>query len=378
MRIPALPFKEARQIQGARWVDLRSPAEFTRDHVPGAVNVPLFDDAQRAIVGALYHQVSREHAYEKGLAYAESGMPEILTRILGQPVAEQAWKKCFAELGDSLRDGQNAVDLVPEVPAPAPDGSPILALYCWRGGMRSRSVASLIQALGHPVVLLEMGYKGYRNWVMEQLEQLPLKPLIVLRGPTGVGKTAILGALEEKHPGSTLCLESLARHRSSILGAVGKEPVSQPRFESRLLMRLAEMGPGPWFVEGESRKVGDVILPQPLFEAMEQGQQWLLQAETATRVHNLMEDYLATEGAVDAIRAKLPFLEKRIGRTWVGQLDSWMEEGRAAEVTEVLLERYYDPLYAHGDLRRDWGASFQVEDVDLLDSLWASRASLTG
>lgn len=373
MRIPALPFAQARQIQGARWVDLRSPAEFERDHVPGAINVPLFDDVQRAIVGALYHQVSKEHAYEKGLAYAESGMAEILAGILGGPVAERAWKDCFHRLGDDLRAGQHAVELVEEAPAPAADGTPTLVLHCWRGGMRSRSVAALIQALGHQVVLLDLGYKGYRNWVMAQLEQLPLAPLIILRGPTGVGKTAILKELEQRAPGTTLCLESLACHRSSILGAVGKEPVSQPRFESRLLARLAEMGPGPWFVEGESRKVGDVILPEPLYAAMEAGQQWLLQAETDTRVRNLMEDYLATDGAVEAIRAKLPFLEKRIGKTWVGQLDSWMVEGRAAEVTEVLLERYYDPLYAHSDRRRDWGGRFQVEAPDLLDRLLEAR-----
>lgn len=359
-------------------MDLRSPAEFTRDHVPGALNVPLFDDAQRAIVGALYHQVSQEHAYEKGLAYAESGMPALLEKILGQAVPERAWMTCFEQLRESLRAGQNAVELVPEVPPPAADGRPPLALHCWRGGMRSRSVAALIQTLGHPVVLLEEGYKGYRNWVMDQLDALEFPHLIVLRGPTGVGKTEILKRLEEQAPGTTLCLESLAQHRSSILGAVGKEPVSQPRFESRFLMRLKEMGPGPWFVEGESRKVGDVILPLPLFQAMEDGTQWLLQAQTETRVRNLMDDYLASDSAVEAIRAKLPFLEKRIGKTWVGQLDQWMAEGKSAEVTEALLERYYDPLYAHSDQRRSWSAHFEVEAPDLIDRLLEARQTLTG
>ncbi|MGB0952587.1 MAG: tRNA 2-selenouridine(34) synthase MnmH [Planctomycetota bacterium] len=378
MRIPALPYEQIRQLPEVRWVDLRSPAEFERDHVPEAINVPLFDDAQRAIVGALYHQVSQEHAYEKGLAYAESGMPEILEKILGQAVPERAWKTCFEQLRESLRAGQNAVELVAEPPAAPADGRPPLALHCWRGGMRSRSVAALIQTLGHPVVLLEEGYKGYRNWAMDQLDALQIPPLIILRGPTGVGKTEILQQLEQREPGTTLCLESLAQHRSSILGAVGKEPVSQPSFETRLLCRMAEMGPGPWFVEGESRKVGDVILPLPLFQAMEDGTQWLLQAQTATRVRNLMEDYLATDSAVEDIRAKLPFLEKRIGKTWVGQLDAWMTEGKAAEVTEVLLERYYDPLYAHSDQRRSWSGQFEVEAPDLLDQLLEGRRSLTG
>ena len=372
MHIPALSYAETRSHRGLRWVDLRSPAEFAHDHLPGAISVPLFDDAQRAVVGTLYHQDSQESAYDQGLAFAESAMPDLLSQMLGRSVAEAEWRRGFGEIGEKLRSGQEAVGFSREAPPPGPR----LALYCWRGGMRSRSVAALVQAMGEPVLLLEGGYKAYRGWVRDQIEQLEVQPVVVLRGPTGVGKTEILARVESASPGTTLCLESLAQHRSSILGAVGKEPVSQPAFETRLLERLGEMGPGPWFVEGESRKVGDVILPAKLYQAMESGVQWLLQATTETRVRNLMEDYLADDGAVEAIRAKLPFLEGRIGPKWVGQLDAWMAEGRAAEVTEVLLERYYDPLYAHSDRRRAWSARFQVEAPDLIDDLLTERAAI--
>ena len=372
MHIPALSYAETRGLDGLRWVDLRSPAEFARDHLPGAISVPLFDDAQRAVVGTLYHQDSQERAYDQGLAFAESAMPELLGRMLGRAVDEAEWRRCFGEIGEQLRSGQDAVGFSKETPPPGPR----LGLYCWRGGMRSRSVAALVQAMGEPVLLLEGGYKAYRGWVRDQVEHLEVESVVVLRGPTGVGKTEILRRIERTSPGTTLCLEGLAQHRSSILGAVGKQPVSQPAFESRLLERFQQMGPGPWFVEGESRKVGDVILPAKLYQAMEEGAQWLLQATTETRVRNLMEDYLVDDGAVEEIRAKLPFLEGRIGPKWVGQLDAWMAEGRAAEVTEVLLERYYDPLYAHSDRRRAWSAQFQVEAPTLIDDLLAERTAI--
>ena len=372
MHIPCLPFAATRILQKLRWVDLRSPGEFARDHIPGATNVPLFDDAQRAAVGTLYKQVSKGSAFDQGLAFAESSMPGMLSELLGRKIEVTEWQPCFEELGKHLRGGQEGVALTAELPSK----TPTLALYCWRGGMRSRSVTALLQALGEPVLLLEGGYKGYRNWVLAQTEQLSVPPLIVLRGPTGVGKTEILARLEQELPGSTLCLESLAQHRSSILGAVGKHPVSQPTFDTRLLQRIAEMGPGPWFVEGESRKVGDVILPVRLFEAMEKAQHWRLDAQTETRVRNLMDDYLTSVDSVDAIREQLPMLERRIGQKWVGQLDQWMEEGRAAEVTEVLLERYYDPLYAHSDDQRAWSAKFSVEAPDLIAEMLRERASI--
>ncbi len=374
MQIPALPYGLAQALPPLRWVDLRSPAEFARDHIPGAVSVPLFDDTQRAMIGTLYHQNSPAQAYAQGLSMAEKRMAQILQRILGREVESGLWQRCFAEVCQQLTLGSRAVELQTFQPGSAP--VPSVALYCWRGGMRSRSVAALFQALGEPVLLLEGGYKNYRQWVRETLEKQTWPRLLVLRGPTGVGKTKILGQLEQKQPGSVLCLESLAQHRSSVLGAVGKEPVSQPAFESRLLARLREMGPGPWFVEGESRKVGDIILPATLFQAMEEGEQWCLQASTARRVQNLLEDYLQSPGAIDAIGQRLPFLEGRIGPRWVGQLQAWLEEGRAAEVAEVLLERYYDPLYAHSDRRRNFAANFDVEQPELLSQMLERRASL--
>lgn len=354
-------------------MDLRSPAEFARDHIPGALNVPLFDDEQRALVGTLYRKDSPQSALGVGLNFVEQRIPLLLTQLLGHAVDQQEWQGRFKDLGTAIEAGTNLLELQTVEPSPSPPESSPLAIYCWRGGMRSRSVAALLQALGVPVMLLEGGYKGYRSWVMEEFTRLQLPPLVVLRGPTGVGKTAILAELENRQANSTLCLESLAAHRSSVLGAVGKKPVSQPMFDSLLLLRLSELDADPIFVEGESRKVGDVILPDYLWQAMEQGSQVQLRAETATRVKNLMEDYLSSDNAIEAICAQLPFLEGRIGKKWVGELESWLRQGRAAEVTEVLLERYYDPLYAHSDKSRSWCCSLKVESPTLIEELFALR-----
>lgn len=370
MLIPANRYERLRQ-QPWRWVDLRSPAEFARDHIPGALNVPLFDDEQRALVGTLYKKESPQSALGAGLGFVEQRIPKLLAALLGRPVKEEEWQGRFQDLSTAIESGRSLLELETVEPPRSPMEPLPLAIYCWRGGMRSRSVAALLQALGMPVMLLEGGYKSYRMWALDRFQQLQLPPLIVLRGPTGVGKTAILAKLEQRQANSTLCLESLAAHRSSVLGAVGKQPVSQPLFDSRLLLRLSELGDGPIFIEGESRKVGDVILPSCLWRAMEHGAQVQLKAQMATRVRNLMDDYLSSDNAIEAICAQLPFLEGRIGKKWVGQLEAWLREGRAADVTEVLLQRYYDPLYAHSDKTRSWHASLEVESATLMDDLFA-------
>ena len=370
MRIPANDYATLSQSPW-RWVDLRSPAEFSRDHVPTARNIPLFDDEQRAIVGTLYKKESPRRAFDAGLSIVEQRLPHILQVFFGHPVEVTEWRERFVELSTRLGAGIGQLELDHSAMIETSAAHPALALYCWRGGMRSRSVAALLQALGLPVMLLEGGYKNYRTWVRAQLASQPIAPPIVLRGPTGVGKTAILAQLEKRRPRSTLCLESLASHRSSVLGAIGKVPVSQPRFDSLLLQRLQQLGSRTFYVEGESRKVGDAVLPERLWLAMESGRQVLLQAKLGTRVENLIHDYLATEGAIEAICAHLPFLEGRIGKKWTGQLANWLRDGRAADVAKVLLERYYDPLYAHSDKCRNWCSTLEVESPTLLADLLA-------
>ena len=371
----------------ARIVDLRSPAEFARDHLPGAESVPLFDDQQRAIVGTLYKQESPAAAYEAGLRMVEGEMGAKLEQILQRRVAPEEWGERFQELAAALRqqmrepgvllDGDAKLDELGEQP---------LILHCWRGGMRSQSVALLLRALGETQVgFLAGGYKEYRTWVMEQLAAYQESDfqLIVLRGATGVGKTEILRALELRCPGSTLDLEGLAGHRSSVLGAVGLQPVSQPTFESALLQRLQELGGQPVYVEGESRKVGDAILPEPLYRAMQSAPQLKLEAPVAARVELLGRDYLGEavlDGEPDGERleacaAALDGLRTKLGEARVDALQRQLRSGAWREVTESLLHEHYDPLYAHGERDRDYRATLDATAPGLLDEILALRGS---
>ena len=395
MRLPT--FASETVLAGSpRIIDLRSPGEFAHDHLPGAVSVPLFDDGQRAIVGTLYKQESPEAAYEAGLEMVEAGMDERIEKILCRELPGAEWKSRFRELSEHLRQQMSEPSLLlQQQDSLAGLGSEPIILHCWRGGMRSQSMALLLRSLGETQVgLLKGGYKAYRSQVIASLAGHPADdfPFIVLRGATGVGKTQILRQLEERAPHSTLDLEGLAGHRSSVLGAVGLKPVSQPRFETLLLRRLAELGihskdgsrpSQPIFVEGESRKVGDVVLPESLYAAMHQGTQLKVQASVKYRVELLGLDYLgpaALEGPADLARlaelaTALDGLRRKLGQGLVDQMQAELRSGSWRGVTEQLLHLHYDALYAHGEVQRSYAAEFDAEDPKLLAKLLAFRAA---
>ncbi len=377
MRIPALTYADARLMTGARWVDLRSPAEFARDHLPGAASVPLLDDDERALVGTLYKQVSPHAAFDRGLDFAAARLPALLTALLGQQLPEAEWRERFAALASRLREGAAAIET--ELHSELPNhGQGWILLHCWRGGMRSRSVAALLQSLGSRVAVLEGGYKAYRSWVLDQLAAWPApgpSPFILISGPTGTGKTLLLRRLEVVAPGSSVDLEACADHRSSILGAVGRSPVSQAAFESRLAARIELLGPPPWFIEAESRKVGDSVLPEPLWRAMREGWVVELGALPETRVRILVDDYLETPNAAAEIGERLPFLEERLGEGWSGRLMALLQAGRHGEIAALLLEHYYDPLYRHSGRNLIPRMELQAEDPARVERLLAARAA---
>jgi tRNA 2-selenouridine synthase len=187
-----------------------------------------------------------------------------------------------------------------------------------------------------------------------------------LRGLTGVGKTLVLREIERLRPGWTVDLEALAGHRSSILGMVGLEPRSQKAFETGLYARLREGFPAEVVVfEGESRKVGDAILPEPVWSALQGGTNLELVAPTARRVEVLVADYLAHEESRAELARELPFLEERLGpKKWRGELVRLLESGRERELVEILLERYYDPLYRHSETGRAHAATIDATDPE--------------
>ena len=380
MNIPSLQWEEAAVLPHARIIDVRSPSEYEQDHRPGAENVPLFEDDQRKVVGALYKNESPEKAMEQGLAMVEGRLLSILRGILGEEAdLSLAWS-CFAEV--STRVGHlKQVSSRGDAPSLGEGVRPIL-VHCWRGGMRSSSVVALLRALGFSQVFhVEGGYRSYRRTVRETLSGAGLIPevLIVLDGPTGVGKTRVLRALESREPGTTLDLEGLAQHRSSFLGAVGLSPVTQKYFDSRLAMRLPQLRPGPIFVEGESRKVGSVVLPGELFGRMQRSPRVEVSAGMAHRLRVLGEEYLASPKHQADLRSELHHFEKHMGRQRIRDFQADLDRGGWRQVAKALLMHHYDHLYGGVADPSRRCLSLKVDELseaEILDSLSSLRHSM--
>ena len=362
--VPTLAAANALAIDGAPLFDLRAPVEFAADHVEGAVNVPLLDDDERALVGLLYRRESPQVAFEAARVRVRSSvgrMVEAIASLAGwAPTVRDA-----AQLVDELATGGiEAMDrrvrarMVAEAPA-----NPVF-LYCWRGGMRSRSVTALLRELGlERAVAIEGGYKSCRAQLLAEFERFRAPRTYVLRGLTGVGKTLVLRELERLRPSWTLDLEAAAGHRSSLLGAAGLAPATQKQFENRLAQRLARgLASGVLVLEGESRKVGDVIVPTPVWRALESGTNLDLVAPVERRIDVLVDDYLATGESREQLRASLAELTARIASDWAEPLVPLLDAGRERELVALLLERWYDPRYRHAEQGRRSSARFDSSD----------------
>jgi tRNA 2-selenouridine synthase len=351
--------------EGRAAIDLRSEAEFTEDHLPGAVNVPLFDDFERALVGTLYRKSSPRAAFEAGRRLVRDKVASMVAEIARAARRRPVEDSDLARRVDEMTErGIEAMQEELELERVAGADDDTLLLYCWRGGLRSRSVAALLGELGlGRVAIVEGGYKSWRASVVAAIAAWTPPPAFVLRGLTGVGKTLVLGEIERLRPRWTVDLEALASHRSSILGGVGLAPVSQKAFETALVARIRAGFPGPLVVEGESRKVGDVILPPPAWRAIQGGVNVELVARPERRVEVLVDDYLEHPGSRGELREQLGFIEQRLGeREWDGELVKLLDGGRERVLAALLLERYYDPRYRHSDLGRRYAARFDSTD----------------
>jgi len=346
-------------------IDLRTPKEFAEDHVPGALNIPLFRNDERALIGTLYKRESPEEAFAKG----REVVAERIVQLFGEIAETVGWDVPDVDLASRVlamtESGIGGLEEnLTEAPvAELPERTAIF--HCWRGGLRSKSVVALLRLCGlERAFCIENGYQGYRRAVLDELEAFTAPKTYVIRGFTGTGKTLVLRELEKLRPGWTLDLEGLAGHRSSILGMVGLQPVTQKTFESALASRLREIPKdGPMVVEGESRKIGDRIQPASIWQALQAGTNIHLTATKARRIEVLMEDYLACRSSTAELREKLPFIEKRLGPVaWKGRLVSMLDTGATKELTEVLLDAYYDPLYSHSEKNKSYELALNMTD----------------
>lgn len=312
-------------------LDVRSPAEYTQGHIPGAVSFPLFNNQERALVGTCYKQKGKDEAVELGFA------------IVGPKLA----------------------DFVARAKVLAPDRQ--VRIHCWRGGMRSASVGWLLETAGFNVSLLIGGYKGFRRWA-RFLFSAPQK-IIILGGMTGTGKTQILrelGNIGEQ----VLDLEALANHRGSSYGALGQllQPTNE-QFGNAIAMEWAKFDRSqPLWLEAESKRIGLCRIPQEIFEQMERATIIEISRSRDERVALLVEIY--GEADINDLIAATERIRRRLGGLRTQEAVSFLQEGKLAAASELILH-YYDQTYAY-DLEKRSGA---IHSVDV-SGLSASEAAL--
>jgi tRNA 2-selenouridine synthase len=293
-------------------IDVRSPAEFALDHIPGAINCPVLNDAERITIGTLYKQESPFEARKLGAAIVARNIAHHLEQHF------QAMPKQWKPL-----------------------------IYCWRGGNRSGSMALIFAKVGWPVVQLDGGYKAYRHSVMQVLEQLPLSlQFRVICGTTGSGKSRLLRYLEQAGA-QVLDLEKLAAHRGSVLGGLPLNPQpSQKMFETRLWQTLRRFtSDRVVYVESESKKIGDLRVPAALMDRIRSAQCVQVQLPTNDRVKLLIEDYPHLVSDTELLVSQLSHLTQLHSKEKIHRWQSLAETGEIAALVETLLVEHYDPAY---------------------------------
>ena len=290
-------------------LDVRSPGEFFQGSVPGAFNLPLFDNEERAHIGTLYKQSGPEEALLSGLELVGPKLAPMLRKV-----------KNLA--------GENRQ----------------IAVHCWRGGMRSASVAQLLEAAGYEVSILRGGYKAYRNFVLDYIAQ-PWK-LRILGGRTGSGKTGILLAMKALGA-QVIDLEGLANHKGSAFGHLLEAPQpAQQNFEHALFNAFRACDPSqPIWLEDESISIGKIYIPKPLWEQMRKAPLAVVEMSTERRLRQLEEDY--AEAPIGELYESLEKIKKRLGGQHVKAAREALEAQDYKEAARIALN-YYDRAYDRG------------------------------
>ncbi len=328
-------------------LDVRSPAEFAQGHIPGATNLPLFSDAERAEIGTLYKQEGRQAAVLKGLSLVGPRLEVLAAALLEAADLGRAEKLAAAPTQEQF-------------------AGPVLRIHCWRGGMRSASVAWLARQLDLPVVLLEGGYKAYRRWVLALFER-PW-PLHLLGGRTGSGKTDLLLALRDRGV-AVLDLEGRAHHRGSSFGALGLPPQpSSEHYENLLAADLSSLqGAAQIWLEAESSQVGRCRIPAGLWRQMQAAPALAVQRPLEQRVAQLVAIYGQQDPT--ALAEATQRIAKRLGPQRTALALEAIAAGDWAAACQPMLD-YYDRCYDH-DL-----SSHAVQTVELGDLAAAAAAAM--
>ena len=246
-----ITFEESLKLHNPLYVDVRAPIEYNEDHIPGAINLPIFDDEERKEVGILYKSLGKDEAIKRGVEIGGKRIVDII--------------KSLTDIKDKT-----------------------IIIYCARGGMRSASVASIINSLGIRAYKIKNGYKSFRKNVLEYLSTKIITPKIfILQGLTGSGKTEILRFLN-----NSIDLEAMAGHRSSVFGGIGLKQNTQKFFETSLWHRLEELKNEKFIIfEGESKKIGNLHIPENIFTQMREGLMISIEAPIRRRIDIIKNEY---------------------------------------------------------------------------------------
>lgn len=325
------------------FIDVRSPKEFNKETIPGAINIPIFNNEERALIGSLYKNNSIEEAKKVGIEIASKKLPQIYGEV------------------SILNRGHSHI-----------------YMFCSRGGFRSSALASFFQALNMSMVKIQGGYKSYRAFIREDLQIISkdLK-LIVLYGNTGTGKTHILDSLREKGM-NVLDLEACANHRGSILGSVGLgEPNSQKMFESLVYEELKNRNSNLVFIEGESKRIGKSLIPEFIFDKMNEGVSLKIISPIENRVEVILNDYV--NGCDEDLIEALNHMRNRMGNEAIDNYVDLVKKKEYNPIIKDLFIKYYDPLYEKH--KREYTKTFENIDSNITaDNIiaWRDEQNLKG
>lgn len=292
-------------------IDVRSPSEFKTENIPGSINIPIFDNEERELIGKTYIQESPEKAKSIGIEFASKRLPNIYEQV---SKLDKEYDK--------------------------------LIFFCARGGFRSSSLVSLFFTIGVNSFKLDKGYKGYRKYINDNLPEI-VKGVrfVVLYGNTGAGKTDILKNLKDSGR-DVLDLEGCANHRGSILGSVGLgDQNTQKTFESQIYKSLKDRKSNVVFVEGESRKIGKVIIPEYIYERMNNGINLCIETNLEIRIDNILRDYV--HGTDEELISALNYLRQQLGHDIIDKYIEMINKDQYREVIGDIMVKYYDPHYEY-------------------------------
>lgn len=321
MKTEAIPVEKFLEQSPEKLViDVRSPLEFKKGHMPGAVNIPLFEDLERAEIGTLYKAKGKEDAIMRGLEIVSPKLTEFITKT----------KKNTGKKG--------------------------VLVYCFRGGMRSNSFGWLLNTAGLEAVIMEGGYKAYRRHVLKKFEQA--YKLILLGGATGSGKTEILKQLKNEIP--LLDLEGLANHKGSAFGGIG-QPAQLPQqlFENSFYNELCTVNPLDYLlIEDESMSIGYNKIPYPFWQQMKEAPIIKIMVPFELRVQRLVNEYGKED--VEKLKQSVINISQQLGPNNAKDCLQWLDEGKLADVAAITL-KYYDKAYEYNHTNKNKKTILPVE-----------------